>query len=232
MKNFKIKYFDTDKKTWSIDDIREIMTTKGKILKNNRRSFVKKVEIKNKTIIYKIPTEKNISNWIRLLTLFRKSEAQVVLESMVILNEKNIYTNKPIAYGEKRKFGMVVDSFMIYEYLNGTTVTEENSKEVILLLKQIHALGYLHNDSQIENFLKNGDNIYVIDAKLKRKKFGKISENSEYIKFASNAEKAYDYIDTKSIYFKIAMFFYKLFKFKRKIRKQMKNRKIKKDNKK
>ncbi|NLK62093.1 MAG: hypothetical protein GX287_01455 [Fusobacteria bacterium] len=123
MKDFKIKFFNSENINWSIEDIKEVITRDGEVLKNDERSFVKKMEIKNKKIIYKVPNQKNNSKRTRFLSLFRKSQVEVVLESMEILNKNRIYTNQPIVFGEKRKFGMVIDSFMIYEYIKGIEIT-------------------------------------------------------------------------------------------------------------
>lgn len=48
MKDFKIKFFNSENINWSIEDIKEVITRDGEVLKNDERSFVKKMEIKNK----------------------------------------------------------------------------------------------------------------------------------------------------------------------------------------
>jgi len=217
-----INFTDLEDK-YNIEKIKKMLGNKGEILKNSNRSVVKCLDYEEKKIVIKVPIEKNKSRWIRLLTLFRKSEAEKTLESMKTLNNNGIKTNKPLFAIEERKNGMVVYSYMIFEYIEGEVVDKSKAREVIDLIRKIHKLGYLHSDTQKRNFLVNNDKILTIDAKLKRKKFGKISENMEYIGFARDINEAYEYINKKSISFFIAKLFYDLLHVKRKIRKKYKN---------
>lgn len=227
MKGFKIKYFTVEKDYYNEEIIDKIIKKEGKILKDTSRSYVKKVEIGEKKIVFKIPLEKNNSLWIRFLTLFRKSEAIKVLETMNFLNKNDIYTNLPILCCEKRKYGMVVDSFIIFEYLEGDVVKKEDAEEVIKLIKKIHKLGYIHSDTQMKNFINKNGKICTIDAKLKKKLFGKISENLEYINFGVDIEEAYNYVDTSSFNFKISKFIYNFFRLKRRVSKKIKTKFLK-----
>ena len=65
----------------------------------------------------------------------------------------------------------------------------------------------------------------TIDAKLKKKLLGKISENLEYIGFAVDIKEGYNYINTKSLWFIIAKIIYESFRLKRRVRQYFKNRK-------
>ncbi|MBZ4683373.1 MAG: hypothetical protein PWP46_1692 [Fusobacteriaceae bacterium] len=224
MKNYKTKIYNFTEKKYSIKELEKIYNLSGEILKDSTRSVVKLINYDNKKIVIKIPVEKNKRKWIRFLTLFRKSEILKNLKSMEILLKNGIKTNKPIAGIEYRKYGMVFDSFMIYEYIEGTVVTKEDAKEVIDLLKKIHKLGYLHNDPQKRNFLKNEAELITIDTSLKKKNIfiSKILENMEYIKFAVDISEAYKYIELNKISFKLAKFLYNFFRIKRKLSKKLK----------
>ncbi|TDT70613.1 heptose II phosphotransferase [Hypnocyclicus thermotrophus] len=224
MENYKIKIYNFTEKKYTIEELEKIYNIKGKVLKDSTRSIVKLLTYDNKNLILKIPVEKNKRKWIRFLTLFRKSEVLKNLKSMEILLENGIKTNIPIACVEYKKFGMVFNSYMIYEFMEGEVVGKEDAKEVIELLKKIHSLGYLHNDTQKRNFLKNKKEIITIDTSLKKKNIfiSKILENIEYIKFSVDISEAYNYIETDKISFKLAKFFYEVFKLKRKISKIIK----------
>lgn len=218
----KMTIFD---KSFTTEEIKEIFKMSGRSLKTGKRSEVKEVKYRKKDIVVKIPVEKNRRKWQRFLSIFRKSEVISILESMKILQENGILTNNPIAAYEKKEFGMVIDSFAVYGYVNGDVVTKHECKEVVELIKKIHNTGYLHSDTQVRNFLKCGDKIAVIDAKLKRKSLGGISENLEYIGFAVDINEAYGYINKNTVFYKIAKFLYELFRFKRRVRHYFKNRK-------
>lgn len=214
----KIKIYN---KQYSQKEILDIVSSKGIILKDGSRSNVKMVEFNGKRIVVKVPTEKNRRKWQRFLSLFRKAEAKANLDSMETLRNNGIKTNEPIAVIENRKYGMVIDSTAIYSYLDGEIAGEKSAESVIIILKKIHKLGFLHGDSQMRNFISENNEVAVIDTNLKRKKMFKISENMEYIKFADEVPEAFKYVE-KTVSFKIARFFDNFMRAKRSFRRKMK----------
>ncbi len=203
------------------DKILEIYKLDGKVLKSSKRSLVKLVNYRGYKIVVKEPRYQNKRKRFRLLSLFSKSEAQKALDSMELLNKNGIPTNKPLVSYEKRKFGMVEESFELYEHLEGEVVTSKHARDVISLLKKIHNLGYVHNDTQVRNFIFNENQVYTIDCKLIPKTFGKISEYSAFIGFAVDIKEALKYINQKSFSYKIAYFFYLYFRFFRRTKKKI-----------
>lgn len=136
------------------------------VLKDNHRSSVNRIEIGDRDLVFKIPKEKNTRYWIRFLTWFRMGEAFKNLHSMNTLSEIGINTTTPVLAAERRKFGMVVDSWLVYEYLDGISCLDrpDTYERVIVTLSKIHNHYLLHGDPQIRNFIEKNDDIYVIDA--------------------------------------------------------------------
>jgi heptose II phosphotransferase len=194
-------------------DVTTIEKLEGIYLKDNRRSTVKLISIQGKKIVVKKPSDKDRRYWIRFLTLFRKSEAMSSLESMKILRKHNILTNRPLACIEYRKFGMVISSKMIYEYIEGSLASNMHSREIIAVLKHIHSLGYLHGDPQQKNFIFTNGKIATIDANLKRNYFGSIGKYVEYLKLSRKFQDGYKYINTQSLSYKIANFYLQNYHF-------------------
>lgn len=143
------------------------------ILKDNHRSCVKRINVNSMDLVLKIPKEKNTRKWIRFLTWFRIGEAFKNLRAMALLADIGIKSTAPIIAAEKRKLGMVVDSWLIYNYLDGKSCLDQPQiyPQVIETLKSIHKKGYLHGDPQIRNFIEKENEIYVIDANPKRPGF-------------------------------------------------------------
>lgn len=218
-----IKYFNADEKFYSLEKIEELIEAEGKILKDDSRSLVKLIEIDGKKIVIKSPVDKNRRKLVRLLTLFRKSEAVKMLESMDYLNKNYVPTNEAILSIEYKNNNMVFDSYIFFSFLDGEVVKSNKSKEVIDLIRKIHKLGYLHGDTQVRNFLNNNGKVSTIDAALKKKKFGAISENLEYIGFGVDIAEAYDYINRDSLAFKFANCIYVFFRTQRRLKKKMRN---------
>ncbi|MTI20656.1 hypothetical protein E1176_06455 [Fulvivirga sp. RKSG066] len=138
-------------------------------LKVHHRSTVLRIAWQKQDLVLKIPTEKNTKPWIRFMTWFRMGEAHKNIAGMNKLWDKGIKTTAPLLAAEKRNLGMVVDSWLVYEYLDGTTCLdkEETYPLVVKKLTQMHAAKLLHGDPQIRNFIAYKDDIYVIDSNPK-----------------------------------------------------------------
>ncbi|BDU49676.1 lipopolysaccharide biosynthesis protein [Haliovirga abyssi] len=195
------------------------------ILKDTDRSFVGVVKVKDKNIIFKQPKEKNRRKWIRFLTLFRKGEA---LKNFYIMNKAEkigIKSNKPYLSVEKKEYGMVVDSWVIYEYIDGREcANREEYEKLFKILDDIHNKGYLHGDSQVQNFVFSGDEVYTIDCGLKKNIYGKFGKMYEYIYLRESRreiEKYYKF-DIQNFYYKAAEFYKKWLYFLGRNRKKVK----------
>lgn len=139
-------------------------------LKEHNRSDVYKIEISQREYVLKIPKEKNRKWWIRFTTLFRDGEAFKNIKGMFKYEELGLHTTQPVIAAEKRSFGMVTDSWLLYEYIDGENCLDREDlyPMVVEELKLIHSKGYLHGDPQIRNFLYKNNQIYVIDSNPKR----------------------------------------------------------------
>lgn len=138
-------------------------------LKDNHRSSVLRIELEGLDLVLKVPKEKNNRLWIRLLTWIRQGEAFKNLLGMKKLWDNGIKTTKPILAAEKRKNGMIVDSWLVYEYLSGQNCLDQTAHfpQVVSTLKKMHKSNLLHGDSQIRNFIYHKKEIYVIDSNPK-----------------------------------------------------------------
>ncbi len=151
------------------DAIQEGAYTDLGFLKDHHRSKVRRIRYKGKELVVKTPLEKNRRLWIRFTTLFRKGEAFKNIKGMQLLALQHIPSTLPVMAAECRRFGMVTDSWLVYEYLDGISCfgREEHFPAVVALLKEMHDKGILHGDSQLQNFLFSGGRVRVIDANPK-----------------------------------------------------------------
>lgn len=98
----------------------------------------------------------------------------------------------------------MVDSYLVYSYLEGEEGTTKDIELISKELKRIHNKGYLHGDSQVMNFLINGNTVYLIDTKLMKNRYGKFGEIYEFIYLEESCDKDIEY-DRESIYYKVAI---------------------------
>lgn len=177
-----------------------------KILKKDHRSYVFTFMYQNKLYVYKEPIEKNTRKWQRFLAIFRGRESKREFKQMQKINSLGFKTAIPIFY-EK--------NFLVYEYVDGRKpfINENEINLVIEELKKIHSKGFLHGDSHLANFLiTNKNEIYIIDSKFQKNKYGKFGEIFELMYLEKSLEKEISY-DKTSIYYKIALLFKKFLTF-------------------
>lgn len=97
----------------------------------------------------------------------------------------------------------------------------------MVALDDIHSKGYLHGDSQIQNFMIKDSKVYSIDLRLQRNIYGEIGQMYEFIylrESAKDIDKYYNEISNR-ISFKIAWIWKKWLYLHGDIRKVIKGKK-------
>ncbi len=138
-----------------------------KVLKDDKRSLVEIIEINQGKFIFKIPKEKNNRKWQRFINVFRGSDSFRNYKTMDKLEKMGINSTRAVFAGEKRT-PFVIDSFLIMEILEGNSIEEKDYPRIIDELNKVHLKGYLHGDSQIQNFMKKDNEICMIDFRLQK----------------------------------------------------------------
>ena len=86
--------------------------------------------------------------------------------TLLRFKQQGIDSLTPIATIEKRYFGLLVDSWLIYQFRNGKIATSKDLPEVIDQLHKLHSLGYRHDDPNFENFIWSAEGkMFLIDCK-------------------------------------------------------------------
>ena len=197
-----------------------------KVLKDDKRSLVEIIEINQGKFVLKIPKEKNNRKWQRLINVFRGSESLRNYKTMEKLEKMGINSTKAV-FAAERRTPFVKDSFLIMEILEGEGILKKDYSKVISGLNDIHLKGYLHGDSQIQNFMKKDDTIYMIDLKLQKNIYGSIGRMYEFIYLQESCPEIECYYGDifKSLSFKLALFWNKWLHLHGKIRKILKGKK-------
>lgn len=176
-----------------------------KTLKDDARSLVQLIRINGKRYIYKIPREKNRRKWQRFISIFRGGESMRECCQLEKLMLNGFNAPRPFLAVEKKVMGMTVDSFSLSEYIESREGTEKDIDMICRTLKEIHGKGFLHGDSQIQNFLVTDNRIYLIDCKLLKNIYGKFGEAYEYIYLEESCPvDLKNYTDKNSFYYKSA----------------------------
>lgn len=197
-----------------------------KILKDDKRSLVEIIEINEGKFVLKVPREKNTRKWQRVVNVLRKSDSIRSYKTMIKMENLGIKSTKAIFAAEKRT-PFVVNSFLIMEVLEGTNIEKENYLQVIKELNQIHKKGYLHGDSQIQNFMLKDNEVYLIDLRLQKNIYGSIGRMYEFIYLRESCKEIdkYYYNIRNTLSFRIALLWNKWLHKYGDIRKVLKGKK-------
>ena len=152
-----------------------------RILKDDRRSLVKLGEVDGQRIVAKQPRDKNDRKWMRLMSLFYPVEARRTFYTLIEFEKKGIESLKPLCFIEKKKFGMVIDSWLLYQYREGRESTKSDLLQIVQLLQVLHSNGYRHEDPNFGNFLvDNAGVMFLIDCRGKSRS-GLYSDYYDYM---------------------------------------------------
>lgn len=220
--NWKISY--NEKNILALELAQDILGDKTykpvKEYKNDKRSYIAVIEFRGNKFILKFPKNEVRIPQRKIMTLLKKGEALNTYDRTNKYQEKGLNNLCDIyAVGVKRKYGMISDSFMIMEYIDGIETQPEKKEDIDLLmkgLKKLHSYGLKHGDANPRNFIieKSTGNLKIIDTQLKKDAF-KIGSNYDYVNlFYSEVKEALEYTDTKTVSFKIAMILKKIKRLK------------------
>jgi heptose II phosphotransferase len=221
--NSKYVYYSEENNLKYFDAIENKNYELIQILKDDKRSYVALIEIDNKKIIYKIPREKNKRKWQRFLSVFRGSESKREHENIEKTKRLGFNCAKPIISAEEKCGLFVIDSYFLYFYIDGIQAKSDSADEVSKILSKIHQLGFLHGDSQLENFIISNENeIYLIDTKFIKNFYGNFGKAYEFIYLEESCHDDKISLYNKNSFFYIVSDIFK--KYLELIRKIKKNR--------
>ncbi len=155
-------------------------------LKDDKRSYVAIFERYDKSYVLKVPRDKNRRQWIRFTTLYRRSEVKKMFDNLIKIKFMKINTNTPVVCGEKRVNGMVIDSYLIYSYIDGRPIRKAEYPHLIGEIKRLHNQGYLHGDFHSKNFITQDGKIFFLDTTFRKNLLGSLGCAYEMVYFHYN----------------------------------------------
>ena len=193
----------------SIDELFELIDAFPKTLKDDRRSLVKLGDIDGCKVVAKQARDKNNRKWTRFLTLFSAGEARKTFVTLQEFKKKGIESLLPICFLEKKSYGMVVDSWLLYQYREGEESNQIHLARIVELLQTLHKNGYRHEDPNSGNFLIDNEGVmFLIDCKGKPRS-GRYSDYYDFMLLVNNQFTAEDVdaltnMDKQSLAYRLA----------------------------
>jgi heptose II phosphotransferase len=151
-----------------LDSIAEKSYEVQKIFKDSSATYAAQILVGNESIIYKIPRARLRRFGERLATLFRNSESVRTFKNLQFMHQLGFLAPIPLMAGQKRRWGLVVDSFCCYRFHKGTAAGPQDAELVATELLNLHKKGYLRSDAKPANFLISEKGVTFIDFRLKK----------------------------------------------------------------
>lgn len=184
-----------------------------KVIKDTKRNYVAQIKIKNKNYILKEFRSELIIPQRRIQTIFKLGEAL----STLINTRKAIESGMselvtPILALVKKK-GTIKKSYLLMEYIAGEKIlSTEDINKIMKLTEKMHKLKIYHGDLNTSNFIKEGDNIRILDTQAKQEKIGRFKrwydiftlENDLLVKELNYNVREKYYLKEKDIWFYLA----------------------------
>jgi len=138
------------------------------VFKDDRRTYIARIEIAGRELVCKIPYGRNQRRWERFLTLLREGETFRHFRSMAQLLKLGFRAPEPVLAAQRRSRGMVVDSWLLYRFVEGKKAGSGDAGPITRELLRLHEMGYLRRDPHAKNYLVADGGIVFVDSRLTR----------------------------------------------------------------
>jgi hypothetical protein len=98
------------------------------VYKDSKKCLVAKFkcDILDDYLIIKVPRARSNQIWERFLTLFRYGESIRLFNDLQKMKDLGFNGPLPVLAAERRRYGVVVDGFIIYYYIEGRIATPDD----------------------------------------------------------------------------------------------------------
>jgi len=170
-KDWKIYFLETEKELLNLGkqlgDNKKIEVVE--IYKESQRNYVAKIKYNNKYYVLKSPRNEYRIPQRRFGTLFKEGEALTTFKNVTKLREEGLTELvAPLLVVVRRTKGMIKESFIVFEFIEGIDDSRNHIAEIINVGKKMHSLGAYHGDFNPSNFLWTEDGIRIIDTQGKK----------------------------------------------------------------
>jgi tRNA A-37 threonylcarbamoyl transferase component Bud32 len=156
-----------------------------RVMRDDAHAFVGVIAHANHEFVVKSPRHKDRRPWIRLTTCLRSGLAFRVARFLNDARHAGIPVAEVAFAMERRQCGMIVESWLVYRFLPGSPCGAREVPQVIEVLRRLHALGWVHGDAHIANFVTDGTRVSVLDAEPRRAA-GEIAQAYDFIRLRNS----------------------------------------------
>ena len=133
------------------------------ILKHDHRGEVGTFTAGNVKYVVKKFTFQSSRLMFRLSSVFFPSLGEIACRNGLDMASDGINTPRPVLLMQKQNNRMVVNSWLVYRFVDGELLTSKNAEEIVRFVKGMHAAGWVHRDPHPGNFIRTPDGVATLD---------------------------------------------------------------------
>lgn len=139
------------------------------ILKHDHRSLVGTITVAGVSYVVKKFTVQSTRVFFKLTSLMFPTLGEIAYRNGLELEKSGLLTPLPTMLMQRFEKGMVVDSWLVYKYLDGDHLTKSDAADIVNFVKRMHHAGWVHRDPHPANFIRSDVGIATIDPLKARK---------------------------------------------------------------
>ncbi len=101
--------------------------------------------------------------WFKFTSLLFRSLGEVAWFNSLELISDGIPVPEPELLMQRIRWGMVVESRMIYRFVDGKLLTTEDGSDIVEFVRKMHSAGWIHRDPHPANFIRTEKGVVMID---------------------------------------------------------------------
>ena len=101
--------------------------------------------------------------WFRLVSVFFPTLGEIACRNGLGLVADGIQTPRPVLLMQQVKNGMVTSSWVVYRFMEGDVLSEDNAQEIVSFVKSMHQSGWVHRDPHPANFIRTSRGLATLD---------------------------------------------------------------------
>lgn len=146
-----------------VEELLELLLKPKKILKQDNRSEVGLITVDNVRYVIKKFTVQQEWIWFQMTSLLFPTVGDIAFRNGVRLSDAGILTPIPSLLLQQKRSSVVVKSWLMYPFMEGTELTAADGKCIVEFVKEMHSKVWVHRDPHPGNFLRTANGIATID---------------------------------------------------------------------
>ncbi|NQT33640.1 hypothetical protein HQ587_00510 [bacterium] len=164
------------------------------VLKHDHRGEVGTFDIGEIKYVIKKFTLQETRLWFRLASVFFPTLGEIACRNGLEMASDGIKTPRPVLLMQQTHNRMIVSSWLVYRFIEGRSMTEQDGEDIVRFVKGMHKSGWLHRDPHPGNFILTPEGVATIDPIRARQ------SRNRYLRAYDVALMAHDMPDVLEIY--------------------------------